>query len=446
MGSNNFIVPLRALYQRHSRIPRSHAFCSSLFHSDLGELPQAQYKFRFYGKRWFGSPCSTFSQQDEKDVDLSEGLISLLSTRNHQKGNIITHSSDNPSTRKNEFLQHVLQSHIAKGNHKEAVETIDLFSIQETPEIDAATIKNVMASCLKWYRYKDPSTRIVYIKPEGVELMERLLEPLDRLGLVPNISIINMLLYAFSLSPSPGMEKSFSLLQRPDVEPNIITYNIVMLGYVRRGLIWKARDVYRDILHKGLSPSLYTFSTLIYAFIKKKNLPSALRYFYEMLHLGLKPNNFIINHMIYGHLQSHNPSEAINLFNALLKERHVPTLHTLETLIKGLCRLQQLSEAREIFFNASSYLPTANEAIYRELIYAHFQAEDFEMAKKFWLHYIQTFTPTHEMMDLFLSGLIYTNRLQEAEVSFKHLLKVYNYTPSPETAQLLIDNNMMNQQ
>lgn len=64
--------------------------------------------------------------------------------------------------------------------------------------------------------------------------------------------------------------------------PSILTFNLLMKGYITSGCPQAALGVHDDILRHGLNPDRLSYNTLIFACIKCENLDAAMLFFEQM--------------------------------------------------------------------------------------------------------------------------------------------------------------------
>ena len=50
------------------------------------------------------------------------------------------------------------------------------------------------------------------------------------------------------------------------VRPNVVIYNMIVDGLCKDGLVTEARDLYSDVVGRGIDPDVFTYTCLIHGF------------------------------------------------------------------------------------------------------------------------------------------------------------------------------------
>uniref|UniRef100_A0A1S4CP91 Pentatricopeptide repeat-containing protein At1g12700, mitochondrial n=1 Tax=Nicotiana tabacum TaxID=4097 RepID=A0A1S4CP91_TOBAC len=129
------------------------------------------------------------------------------------------------------------------------------------------------------------------------------------------------------------------------VEPNVVTYNVIIDGYCLRGQMDRARSLFDSMTDKSIKPDIFSYSTLINGYCKKKKLDEAMHLFHEISRNGLKPSIVTYNTIFENGLVE----KAMSLFHELEKKREDIDIELYTVIIDGLCKNGQLDKAHAIF-------------------------------------------------------------------------------------------------
>ncbi|KAL0372029.1 UNVERIFIED_CONTAM: Pentatricopeptide repeat-containing protein [Sesamum calycinum] len=79
-----------------------------------------------------------------------------------------------------------------------------------------------------------------------------------------------------------GLLARYGYVLQEGESPSILTFNLLMKGYITSGCPQAALGVHDDILRHGLNPDRLSYNTLIFACIKCENLDAAMLFFEQM--------------------------------------------------------------------------------------------------------------------------------------------------------------------
>ncbi|XP_039024314.1 pentatricopeptide repeat-containing protein At5g10690 [Hibiscus syriacus] len=94
--------------------------------------------------------------------------------------------------------------------------------------------------------------------------------------------LLDALIEAGDLRRANGLLARYGFRLREGGSPSILTYNLLMKGYISTGCPQAAINLHEEILLLGLKPDRLTYNTLIFACVKAESLDAAIRFFQEM--------------------------------------------------------------------------------------------------------------------------------------------------------------------
>ncbi|VFQ58574.1 unnamed protein product [Cuscuta campestris] len=100
---------------------------------------------------------------------------------------------------------------------------------------------------------------------------------------LPYIFIYNNLLGAAKEAEKYNVvEKVISDMSLAGIDPNVVTYNILMSSYIQKGRELEALDLLKEMGDKGLSPSPISYSTALFAHRRLEDAFGAVKLFLEI--------------------------------------------------------------------------------------------------------------------------------------------------------------------
>jgi len=84
------------------------------------------------------------------------------------------------------------------------------------------------------------------------------------------------------------------------VEPNEITYNVLIHGLCRTGRTQLAYRHFHEMLERGLMPNKYTYTLLIDGNCREGKWEDAMRLYFEMHQNGISPDHCTHNALFKG--------------------------------------------------------------------------------------------------------------------------------------------------
>ncbi|KAL0327643.1 UNVERIFIED_CONTAM: Pentatricopeptide repeat-containing protein [Sesamum angustifolium] len=94
--------------------------------------------------------------------------------------------------------------------------------------------------------------------------------------------LLNALIESGDLRRANGLLARYGYVLQEGESPSILTFNLLMKGYITSGCPQAALGVHDDILRHGLNPDRLSYNTLIFACIKCENLDAAMLFFEQM--------------------------------------------------------------------------------------------------------------------------------------------------------------------
>ncbi|XP_073055450.1 pentatricopeptide repeat-containing protein At5g10690 isoform X1 [Primulina eburnea] len=148
--------------------------------------------------------------------------------------------------------------------------------------------------------------------------------------------LLNALIESGDLRRANGLLARFCHVLQEGGKPSVLSFNLLIKGYISVGCPQAAIGVHDQILRRGLNPDKITYNHLIYACIKAGNLDAATEFYEQMK---------VLKHIRY------------LLQDKALKDCHhndFPDLVTYTTLLQGFGQVKDLHSIEKILIEMKS--------------------------------------------------------------------------------------------
>ncbi|XP_016476853.1 pentatricopeptide repeat-containing protein At5g19020, mitochondrial-like [Nicotiana tabacum] len=126
-----------------------------------------------------------------------------------------------------------------------------------------------------------------YLHYGGVEAGKMLHGLVLKVGVMDFVHVSTNLLHLYCLS---GCLKDASMLFNEMPQKNVVSWNVMLNGYTKAGLVDLSREVFEQIADKDV----VSWGTIIDGYLQVGRLSEAVRMYSEMLYTGLRPNDVMI--------------------------------------------------------------------------------------------------------------------------------------------------------
>ncbi|KAG6520104.1 hypothetical protein ZIOFF_017136 [Zingiber officinale] len=111
----------------------------------------------------------------------------------------------------------------------------------------------------------------------------------------------------------------YRVMQPRGVEPDLISYTILTNGLCGEGDVFKARQLFDEMLHRGICPDTYSYNVLLNGYCNGGKLRKSRLLVQEMIARGLSPDNFTVGRIVETHVKSGRLLPCLNLIVLLKK-------------------------------------------------------------------------------------------------------------------------------
>ncbi|KAL5227597.1 hypothetical protein ABZP36_015862 [Zizania latifolia] len=178
-------------------------------------------------------------------------------------------------------------------------------------------------------------------------LARSLLADMRAAGFAPTTATYNVLIKAHCSDATAPIDDAVRLFRNIS-KPDACSYNTVIDGLCRRGRLPDARDMFAEMIAKGIAPTVVTYTTVIHWLAREACFDDALEMFDEMAKRGIMPNVVTYSSLIDGLCKGGRATSALKLLDRMVKEKKLPNTITYSSVIDGLYKEGQLGEAMEV--------------------------------------------------------------------------------------------------
>ncbi|KAL7258510.1 hypothetical protein ACSBR1_004609 [Camellia fascicularis] len=151
----------------------------------------------------------------------------------------------------------------------------------------------------------------------------------------------------------------------------------LLLGIGDYGSVWK---LFRDMVHKGPCPVNYTFNVIILGFVRKGYLQIGENLFHIMRKFQCEPDVYTYNILINACCIRGQTSDGLALLHLMVGSGCNPSIVTFSTVINTMCKEGNVVEARKLFDGIQEIGVFPNTIMYNTLIDGYVKARDIGQA------------------------------------------------------------------
>lgn len=129
------------------------------------------------------------------------------------------------------------------------------------------------------------------------------------------------------------------------VVPNVHTFNVIMIGFYREGLVENVEEVWEEMVRRGCEPNSYSFSVLMASYCEVARMVDALRVWEEIGRKGLERDLVAYNTIIGGFCKVGEVKRAEEFFRGMEFDGVDSSCVTFEHLISGYCKIGDVDSA-----------------------------------------------------------------------------------------------------
>ncbi|GAB4835563.1 hypothetical protein Ancab_000472 [Ancistrocladus abbreviatus] len=291
-----------------------------------------------------------------------------------------------------------------------------------------------------------------WCKVNRVDMGERLLREMVEKGIEPNVVTYNVLLNGIcrraSLHPDDRFDWTirnadtlFDEMREKGIEPDVTSYSIVLHVYSRAHKPDLTIEKLGAMKEKGICPSVATYTSAIKCLSSCGRLVEAERLLDEMVSNGVSPSAATYNCFFKEYRGRKDAENAINLYRKMKKVGScTPDMHTYNILVGMFSKLNKMGMVKEIWDDMKANGAGPDLDSYTMLIHCLIEKQKWRNACEFFVEMIEKgFLPQKVTFETLYRGLIQANKLrtwrrlkkklEEESISFGSEFEHYHLQP-----------------
>ncbi|CAI9277385.1 unnamed protein product [Lactuca saligna] len=181
-----------------------------------------------------------------------------------------------------------------------------------------------------------------------------------------DIAVYNVYYCLFSGFKSKELSYVIECMIKNDIEPNNITFNTILKGFCKGKSMDEALEYFQSIK----KPDLVSFNTILSASCKKGDSKMVEKVIDLMKDEGFKLNVVGFTCLMQYYCNVGKLNDCLDVFECMISQGPRPSMVTINSLMIGLCKNQELEAAYRVFCNLESYGLSSDSRTYKILMRA----------------------------------------------------------------------------
>ncbi|GMH07693.1 hypothetical protein Nepgr_009533 [Nepenthes gracilis] len=264
-----------------------------------------------------------------------------------------------------------------------------------------------------------------WCKVNRVDMGERLLREMVEKGIEPNVVTYNVLLNGIcrraSLHPDDRLERTIRAadnvlneMRDRGIEPDVTSYSIVLHVYSRAHKPELTLDKLEMMKEKGICPSVATYTSAIKCLSSCGRLEDAERLLDEMVGYGVSPSAVTYNCFFKEYRGRKDAERAISLYRNMKKAGScMPSMHTYNIMVGMFMKLNKMGIVKEIWDDMKGSGAGPDLDSYTLLIHGLIEKQKWRAACEYFVEMIERgFLPQKITFETLYRGLIQADKLR----------------------------------
>ncbi|MBA0696846.1 hypothetical protein Goari_003369, partial [Gossypium aridum] len=285
-----------------------------------------------------------------------------------------------------------------------------------------------------------------------IDKAERFLNEMIERGMEPNVVTYNVMLNGIcrraSLHPDErfdrtirNAEKLFDEMRQRGIEPDVTSFSIVLHVYSRAHKPELTLDKLKYMKEKGICPSVVTYTSVIKCLCSCGRLEEAEKVLGEMVSNGISPSAATYNCFFKEYRGRKDVNGALNLYRKMKEDKLCDlSLHTYNILLGMFMKLDRIDVVKEIWNDVKGSTPGPDLDSYTLLVNGLCEKEKWRDACQLFVEMIEKgLLPQKVTFETLYKGLIQSNmlrtwrrlkkKLDEESMTFGSEFQDYHFKP-----------------
>lgn len=293
-----------------------------------------------------------------------------------------------------------------------------------------------------------------WVKINRIDMAEKLLrEMVDRHGIEPNLVTYNVLLNGVCRRPCLNpkerfdqtiqqAEKVFDEMRERGIQPDVMSFSIVLHVYGRAHKPELMLEKLREMKKKEICPTVATYTSVVKCLCSCGRIEDAEMLLEEMVSNGVSPSAVTYNCFFKEYRGRRDADRALRLYRKMkIESIHLPSANTYNILVAMFVRLDRMDVVREVWEDmekVSGMGPDLDS--YTLLVHELCGKKKWREACVYFVEMIEKgLLPQKATFEKLYTGLIQSNmlrmwwrlkkRLEEESITFASEFKQYQLKP-----------------
>ncbi|GLU09563.1 hypothetical protein SLE2022_264160 [Rubroshorea leprosula] len=291
-----------------------------------------------------------------------------------------------------------------------------------------------------------------WCKIKRIDMAEKFLKEMIDRGIEPNLVTFNVLLDGIcrraSLHPDErfqrtimNAERVFDEMHHRGIEPDVTSYSIVLHVYSRAHKPEVTIDKLKEMKEKGIHPTVATYTSVMKCLCSCGRIEEAEVLLGEMIRDGVSPSAATYNCFLKEYKGRKGVSAALKLYR-MMKEDHLcePSMLTYNLLLQMFLKWGEMETINEIWADLKGTLSGPDLDSYTVLIHGFCQKQRWKEACQYFVEMIERgLLPQKATFEMLYRGLIQSDmlrtwrrlqkRLDEESITFASEFENYPLKP-----------------
>ncbi|KAL2613475.1 hypothetical protein R1flu_025167 [Riccia fluitans] len=217
-----------------------------------------------------------------------------------------------------------------------------------------------------------------------LELAEKIFNSLDDSSVEKDVALFNAMINARGKAGQiDSLEDLFESMKKGLQRPDLVTYNTVMNSYVKGGMgLGTVVSVFKDMYTQGIEPDIISFNILLEACVAGGHVREAQKVFENLKKRALKPTVVTYTTLINVYASAGHRGDALLLLSEMLAHNCLPNAVTFSSLITACARDGVYDEAEKLFQVMKEFNVEPNIITYNAMIDLYKKSGDFASARR----------------------------------------------------------------
>ncbi|KAK7843519.1 pentatricopeptide repeat-containing protein [Quercus suber] len=246
-----------------------------------------------------------------------------------------------------------------------------------------------------------------------------------KVGLMPSLSAITVLFkLLLRVGDYGSVWKLFRDMVRRGPCPCIYTFNVMVLGFCRKGLVRIGESLLHVMWKFHCEPDVYTYNIVINAYCMRGRTSDALNWVHLMIVRGCKPSVVTFNTVLHALCKEGNMVQARKLFDGIHDMGVYPDVTMFNTLMDGYIKARDTAQANMLYDEMKNKGVSPDGITFNILVAGHYRFGREEDGDRLLRDVsISGLFPDSSLYDISVAGLCWAGRFDEAMEFLENMLE-----------------------